>query len=87
MRLQYEILIEKWYEEDCLITEEYTNKSGATNNRKTALYMAIENLRKELLDLENVLGLTPKGLKAIKSKGLDAPKSSMLDKVLGNGGL
>lgn len=87
MQLQYEILIEKWYEGGCAITEEYTNKAGATNIRKTALYMSIENLRKELLDVENTLGLTPKGFKTLKSKGLDSPKASMLDKVLSNGDL
>lgn len=87
LRLQYEILLEKWYEDGCPTTEEYTNKAGATNIRKTAVYMVIENIRKELLDIENILGLTPKGLKAIKSKGLDAPKTSMLDKVLSNGNL
>lgn len=85
MRLMYEILSNNWYENGCVITEEYTNKSGATNKRKTAQYAALENLRKELLDLENTLGLTPKGLKTIKAKGLAATKTSALDKVLSNG--
>lgn len=85
MRLAYEILNDKWFEDGCVITEEYTNKSGATNKRKTAQYSALENLRKELLDLENTLGLTPKGLKALKAKGFDNKKTSALDKVLSNG--
>lgn len=82
LSIQYEILNDKWYENGCQITEEYTNKSGATNQRKTALYMALENLRKELMDMENVFGLTPKGLRQIRAKGLEQKKSSTLDKAL-----
>lgn len=82
LSIQYEILNDKWYENGCEITEEYTNKSGATNQRKTALYMALENLRKELMDMENVFGLTPKGLRQIRAKGLEQKKSSALDKAL-----
>lgn len=83
LRIQYEILNDMWYEEGCVIAEEYTNKAGATNVRKTALYLSIENLRKELMEMENILGLTPKGLKAIKTKGLEAKKESALDRALG----
>ena len=68
MQLQYEILNEKWIESGCAVTEPYTNKNGATNQRKTAIYLSIESLRKELLELENIFGLTPKGLKMIKNK-------------------
>lgn len=82
MRIQYDILNEKWYEEGCKITEEYTNKSGAKNRRKTALYLSLETMRKELIELENIFGLTPKGLRAIRAKGLEAKKKSALDKVL-----
>ena len=82
LRLQFDILNEQWYEEGCRITEEYTNKSGATNQRKTALYLSIETMRKELIDMENIFGLTPKGLKMIKAKGLDKPKGSALEKAL-----
>ena len=79
---QYDALNEQWYECGCEITEEYTNKSGATNKRKTALYMSLETLRKELIELENLFGLTPKGLKGIKAKGLEAEKGSRLDEML-----
>lgn len=82
MSIQYDILLDKWYEDDCKITEEYTNKAGATNLRKTSLYLALETLRKELIDMENLFGLTPKGLKAIKTKGLEKPKESALDRML-----
>ena len=81
---QFDRLNEKWYAEGCKITEEYTNKSGATNMRKTALYLALENLRSDLMDMENLFGLTPKGLKAIKSKGLEKQSESKLDALLGS---
>lgn len=82
MRLQFDTLNERWYEEGCQITELYTNKAGATNERKTALYASIEKLRKELTEMENIFGLTPKGLKEIKKKGLEQKKGSALDKLL-----
>jgi hypothetical protein len=82
MRIQYELMNDKWYESGCAITEEYVNKSGAKNIRKTALYMALESMRKDLTDMENILGLTPKGLKAIKAKGLDKGKPSKLEEAL-----
>ena len=81
---QFDRLNEKWYAEGCKITEEYTNKSGATNMRKTALYLALENLRSDLMDMENLFGLTPKGLKAIKSKGREKQSESKLDALLGS---
>lgn len=70
MRVQLELLMERWYQTGCLITEEYTNKAGATNNRKTALYQSIEGLRKEIFDMENALGLTPSGLKRLYGDGV-----------------
>ncbi|KNY24835.1 P27 family phage terminase small subunit [Pseudobacteroides cellulosolvens] len=82
MRLQFEILMSQWYSEGCKITEKYTNKAGATNNRKTALYQSIETLRKEITDLENIFGLTPAGLKKIKNSGLDDKKTSLLAEAL-----
>lgn len=82
MRWQYEILMRQWYEEGCKITEEYTNKSGFTNQRKTALYLSLESLRKELIDMETLFGLTPKGLKVIRANGLEGKKESKLEKAL-----
>ena len=40
MRMQFDMLNERWYREGCRVTEKYTNKAGATNERKTALYLA-----------------------------------------------
>lgn len=82
LRVQYDVLKGQWYEDGCAITEEYTNKSGATNQRKTPLYLAMETLRKELLELENIFGLTPKGLKQIHSKTMEDKKESALGKAL-----
>lgn len=82
LRVQYDVLKEQWYEEGCAITEEYTNKSGATNQRKTPLYLAMETLRKELLELENIFGLTPKGLKQVHSKAMEGREESALGKAL-----
>ena len=82
MRLQFDMLNRQWYEDGCRVTEKYTNKAGATNERKTALYLAIEKLRGELADMENIFGLTPRGLKAIKKKGLEQERKSALDKML-----
>ncbi|MFR3430827.1 MAG: hypothetical protein ACLTTH_12410 [Holdemanella porci] len=39
-------------------------------------------LQKNLLTIETTLGLTPKGLKAIKSNGLESAKQSRLAQVL-----
>ncbi len=82
MRMQFDMLNDRWYREGCKVTEKYTNKAGATNERKTALYLAIEKLRDELADMEDTFGLTPKGLKSIKKKGLEQKKESALDKML-----
>ena len=71
--------------EGCKITEVYINKAGAANNRKTELYRSIENLRRELTDLESVLGLTPAGLKRITDKALGVKSKSRLAEALKGG--
>lgn len=82
MRIQYDILSETWRESGYKVTENYTNKAGATNIRKAPLYLSMENLRRELIEMENLFGLTPKGLKVIKAQGLDQGKKSVLDEAL-----
>lgn len=74
--------MDRWYSNGCTITEEYTNKAGATNIRKTALYQAVENIRKELTEHENILGLTPSGLKKINDKSMISSKKSILNEAL-----
>lgn len=85
MRVSYDILMSEWEKSGFKVMEKYKNKSGASNNRKTALYQAIENLRKELLEFEGVLGLTPLGLKRLHDKILDQPKTSKLADLLAGG--
>ena len=88
LSLDYERTKQEWIAGGCKITEAYTNKAGATNERKTALYQVLENLRKELLDMEGVLGLTPKGLKALQKELTTEDKSDNkmigLAQLLGN---
>ena len=85
MRVQFDILMDLWSMGGCKITEVYTNKAGAANNRKTELYRSIETLRRELTDLESLLGLTPGGLKRISDKALAAakPKSKLAEALSG----
>lgn len=83
MRVQLEILMQQWYGLGCAITEPYTNKAGATNQRKTALYQSIEELRRELFDVENALGMTPVGIKRINQAALKGKTASKLEEALG----
>lgn len=82
MRLQYALLMDQWYSSGCVITEPYTNKAGATNQRKTPVYQSIEQLRQELVTVENLLGITPAGYKKINNKGLAKKKGSVLAEAL-----
>lgn len=75
MRVQFDILMDQWSMMGCQITEVYVNKAGAANNRKTELYRSIETLRRELTELEGILGLTPAGLKKIADKALGVGKA------------
>ncbi|RGD76358.1 terminase [Faecalicoccus pleomorphus] len=49
------------------------------------MYKVLENYQKQLLEMENTLGLTPKGLKALQSKSMEKPKTSRLAEVLRGG--
>ena len=85
-RLQFNLIMEQWYKSGCTVAEPYTNKAGAVNYRKTALYQAIETLRRELLDVENVLGLTPIGIHRVNNKALAEKKSaSVMEKFFAGG--
>lgn len=81
MRQQYNTLMAEFYKSGCKITEEYTNKAGFTNIRKTAVYLALETLRKDIVNHENILGLTPAGLKKLKNE-TPRKKISKLGKAL-----
>lgn len=71
---QYEYFEEMFMDDGYQIEEEYTNKAGATNMRKTPLFSAMEKLRMDIATYSNILCLNPKSLenvtaeKATKSK-------------------
>ena len=86
MRYQYEVLSQEFLDGGSKVTEEYTNKAGATNERKTALYAAIEQLRRDIAAQEDRLGLSPCGMKRINEAEMKSRKkmsklTSALDKL------
>lgn len=72
MLQQYQAFEKQFEDSGFQITEEYTNKAGATNDRKTPVYSAMESLRKDLATYSNILCLNPKVYKSIKKP--DVPK-------------
>jgi len=83
MKYELETLTKEFYEKGCKRTEQYTNKAGATNIRKTAEYLALEKLRDDINKRENELGLTPSGLKRINDEmKKNDKKKSKLDVAL-----
>lgn len=67
MLYQYQKFEKEFEDSDYKITEEYTNKAGATNERKTPLYTALESLRKDIAIYSDRLCLNPQSRKAIKA--------------------
>jgi len=85
----YNIQLNQFYDTDCQIVEEYTNKAGATNERKTPLFMSLEKLRADILSLENVLGLNPSSYHKLTKSVIEPtkPEPTGLEKVLMNSDL
>ena len=79
MVFQYRQFEQMFEESGHKITEEYTNKAGATNERKVPLYTAMESLRKDILTYSNRLCLNPKSLENIT---VDIKKESKLAAIL-----
>jgi len=79
MLWQYQIFEGQFEESGYKITEEYTNKAGATNERKVPLYTAMESLRKDIASYSDKLRLNPK---SNSPNGGDGKKKSKLTKVL-----
>ncbi len=79
MLYQYHRLEEQFEESGCKLTESYTNKAGATNERKVPLYTAMESLRKDIAVYSDKLCLNPKSLETVTT---DLPKKSSLVKAL-----
>lgn len=59
---QYQYFEKQFEESGYQITEEYTNKAGATNQRKVPLLTAMESLRKDIISYSDRLCLNPKTL-------------------------
>ena len=74
MRQQLGALNAEFYALGCPVTEMYTNKAGATNERKTALYCTIETLRRDVAAMEDRLGLSPSGMRRINEAEMKARK-------------
>lgn len=67
MIYQYEIFIDDFENNNNQVQEEYTNKAGATNMRKTPTYSAIEKLRMDIATYSNLLCLNPKALERVST--------------------
>ena len=50
--------------------------------KKSPIVITLEALRKDLLALEESLGLTPKGLTRLQEKALEKPKKSKLGELV-----
>lgn len=57
---QYAALNNQYEQSGYKVTEEYTNKAGATNQRKVPILNAIESLRKDIASYSDRLQLNPK---------------------------
>jgi len=66
MLAQYQAFEKQFEESGFQITDSYTNKAGATNERKTPIYTAMEALRKDLANYSNLLCLNPKTYERVK---------------------
>ena len=79
---QYENFEEQFEESGYQITEEYTNKAGATNERKVPLYSAMESLRKDIATYSNLLCLNPRALESVTVEAVNKSKlASVLSKL------
>lgn len=72
MLAQYQAFEKAFEDSGYQITDEYTNKAGATNDRKTPVYSVMESLRKDLATYSNILCINPKTFKSVKKP--DVPK-------------
>lgn len=89
MLAQYQAFEDQFEESGYQLTVAYTNKAGATNDRKTMEYSAMESLRKDLATYSNLLCINPKAFESVKrrevpirKKESEKPKSK-LEQALG----
>lgn len=79
MLYQYRLFEKEYEESGYKLTEEYTNKAGATNERKVPIYTAMESLRKDIATYSDKLKLNPKVMDIEPPKQVE---SSVLNQVL-----
>ncbi|MBL1226596.1 P27 family phage terminase small subunit [Enterococcus sp. BWR-S5] len=77
---QYQHLYNEFEASSYKITADYTNKAGATNERKVPLVTALESLRKDIMNYSDRLCLNPKALNETKNKkpASSSPFSSLM---------
>ena len=71
MLIQYEAFRDQFNSTGFKITDQYTNKAGATNERKTPVYTALESLRKDIAKYSDLLCLNPRAYEKVKK--IDVP--------------
>lgn len=82
MLFQYDVFEQQFEESGFKITEEYTNKAGATNERKVPLLTAMESLRKDIAAYSDRLCLNPKSLENVTAdKNNKSTLASVLSKL------
>lgn len=74
MLFQYQEFETQFEKSGCKLTEEYTNKAGATNERKVPLYTAMESLRKDIAAYSDRLCLNPKSLETVTTETTNKSK-------------
>lgn len=75
MLAQYQAFEKQFEDTSYSVTEPYTNKAGATNDRKTPIYSAMESLRKDLATYSNLLCINPKAFEAVKKREVPVRKT------------
>lgn len=83
MMHQYEVLTERFEDEGYMVEEEYTNKAGATNMRKTPTLATIEKLRVDLAQYSDRLCLNPKSLERVTTEKATTSKLASVLNGLG----
>jgi len=63
---QYKFFEKQFAESGYKLEVAYTNKAGATNDRKALIYTAMETLRKDLAKYSDLLCLNPKAYERVK---------------------
>lgn len=75
---QYKIFTLEFEKNGYRVTEEYTNKAGATNQRKVPILTALETLRKDIGAYSDRLKLNPKNDDVV----LSSKEDNVLDQFL-----